>query len=85
MEVKGGSMWWNELLGISPELTQGELDLKSSSPENWLAAQEHQDARRLIEIGIRNNDPEALNIGRARLRMLTGRETPDDLELFRKD
>ena len=41
------------------------------------------DAWRLIQAGLATGDKETADIGRARMRVLLGRELPEDLDLFR--
>ncbi len=64
--VDGGS-WWKKLLGVN---------LVGNSQQ--LADQEIVDARRLISIGIKTNDPEAIRIGKARLRIALGKGDLND-------
>lgn len=64
------------------EPTQGEAALASAGTEKWLENQEITDARRLIETGNRNNDPETVKIGQARLRVAIGQPTLEDLEIL---
>ncbi len=56
-------------------------DLKINQSEY---AQEKQDAMRLIQAGNRTGDGEVKKIGQARLRVLEGRPTPEDLDLLEK-
>jgi len=74
-----GKKWWQKLLGIEIKLTEGEIRnnmAPGSNPGKLLASQEVRDARRLIEIGERTNDPDALKIGRERLRTAHGKDDP---------
>jgi hypothetical protein len=64
---KDGKSWWKKLLGIDIKPTAGEIKnnmANGSSPQNLLASQEAKDAQRLIEIGNRTKNPEALKIGK---------------------
>ncbi|MBI5358234.1 hypothetical protein HZB69_01220 [Candidatus Amesbacteria bacterium] len=66
-----GKRWWKKILGIEVKPTVGEIKnnmAPGSSPKKLLASQEAKDARRLIELGNRTNDPEAMRIGRERMR-----------------
>ena len=82
MEKKDGSVWWKRLTGRTPSPTDGEKAHASIGSDALLAAQEHQDAYRLITAGVQNNDLETLAVGQARMRALLGRERPGDLDLF---
>lgn len=79
-ESVDGARWWDKLLGLKPKLTEGERRqiAPGSDADKYLAAQEVTDARRLIRTG----DPEAVEIGQARLRVALSRETDADLDLF---
>lgn len=76
--------WWQNMLGIKPEITEGELGVLVSNPDKYLAAQERQDALKLISTGNRLGDPLMVRIGQIRLRFVEGRETPEDLEFMEK-
>ena len=80
MENNNGKSWWGRVMRISIAPTAGEVSLMVRSEDQWLASQERMDAMKLIQTG----DPEAMKIGRARLRYLEGRETPEDIEEFEK-
>ena len=72
-----GRSWWKKLLGIEVQPTEGEIKnnmAPGSNVDKLLADQEAKDARRLIEVGTRTNDPEAARIGRAKLRMALGKD-----------
>lgn len=72
-----GRSWWKKLLGIDVEPTEGEIKNNMSPGSNvdkLLAAQEAKDARRLIEIGTRTRNIEALNVGRTKLRVALGKD-----------
>ena len=77
---KNGASWWKKLLGIDIKPTAGEIKnnmANGSSPSKLLASQEAKDAQRLIEIGNRTKDSNALKIGRKRLKEVLGK---DDLD-----
>ncbi len=72
-----GKTWWKKLLGIEVQPTEGEIKnnlAPGSNTEELLAAQEAKDARRLIEIGTRTGNTEALNVGRTKLRVALGKD-----------
>ncbi|OGM76230.1 hypothetical protein A2210_02160 [Candidatus Woesebacteria bacterium RIFOXYA1_FULL_40_18] len=75
-EHKDYRAWWLERIGIEPKLTEGERTylLPNTSDVEKLNAQEQIDAIRLIATG----DPEAVKIGRQRLRFLLGKLGPED-------
>jgi len=75
-EHKDYRTWWLQRLGIQPELTEGERAYMQTdtSVVGKLNAQEQMDAIRLIATG----DPEAVKIGRQRLRFLLGKLGPED-------
>lgn len=83
---KGGLEWWKRLLGIQPKITSGETTqiATGSNEENYLKSQEKHDAMRLIELGNRTRDAEVKKVGQARLRILEGRPTPEDLDLLER-
>ncbi len=72
-----GRSWWKKLLGIKVQPTEGEIKnnmAPGSNVDELLAAQEAKDARRLIEIGTRTGNTEALNVGRTKLRVALGKD-----------
>lgn len=72
---KDGKLWWKTLLGIDIQPTAGEIKNNSgerSTPDSLLASQEAIDARRLIQLGNRTNDPEIVRIGKKRLSTVMG-------------
>lgn len=72
-----GRSWWKKLLGIDVQPTEGEIKNNmalGSNIEKLLAAQEAKDARRLIEIGTRTGNAEALDVGRTKLRVALGKD-----------
>mgnify|MGYP001578848096 CR=1 FL=1 len=72
-----GRSWLKKLLGIDVEPTEGEIKnnmAPGSNVDKLLAAQEAKDARRLIEIGPRTGNTEALNVGRTKLRVALGKD-----------
>ena len=80
-----GKSWWQKIVGGVPRLTEGEKKkISSGSEDKYLAAQEADDANKLIKIANRTGDTEMLKIGQARLRFALGRPTPEDLELLEK-
>lgn len=76
-----GRSWWKKILGIDVQPTQGEINNNmalGSDPEKLLASQEAKDASRLIQLGIRTKDPEAVKIGQKRLRTALGKTEEDE-------
>ncbi|PIQ80312.1 MAG: hypothetical protein COV79_01150 [Parcubacteria group bacterium CG11_big_fil_rev_8_21_14_0_20_41_14] len=60
-----GKSWWQKLVGGVPELTTGEKKrVSSGSEEVYLAAQEADDANKLIRIAKRTGDNEMINFPR---------------------
>ncbi len=55
---------------------------KTFSPSDSEISQEKQAVLRLIQAGNANKDKETVKIAQARLRILEGRPTPEDLEMF---
>lgn len=73
---KNGRAWWKKM-GIDIQPTEEEVRhnlAPGSNIDGLLAAQEARDARRLIEVGTRTSDMEAVEIGRAKLRMALGKD-----------
>jgi hypothetical protein len=83
MKRKNGSTWWIRLKGCKPAITNGERELFANDEDTYLTSQEHMDASRLIQAGMATGDKETVNIRRARMRVLLGRELPEDLDFFR--
>jgi hypothetical protein len=80
-----GKTWWQKIVGGAPKLTPGEKKkISSGSEDTYLAAQEADDANKLIRIARKTGDNEMLKIGQARLRFALGRPTAEDLELLEK-
>ncbi|OGM11167.1 hypothetical protein A2Z22_01125 [Candidatus Woesebacteria bacterium RBG_16_34_12] len=80
MTLEGnGKTWWIRLRGEPPPVTDGERSFMLGTEEDWLREQEIRDAGRLIA----TKDPEAIKIGRAKLRACLGRELPEDFDLFK--
>lgn len=72
-----GRSWWKKLLGIEVQPTEGEIKnnmASGSNVEKLLADQEVRDARRLIESGTRTGDGEMVKVGRAKLRVASGKD-----------
>lgn len=80
-----GTRLLKERLGIVAPIEPEEWK-KNASPESTyesiVASQERQNIQRLFQAGKRNNDPETIRVAQARLRLLEGRETLEDLELL---